>query len=278
VNVNHKMKFFTFKDTILGNRSMFIYGDTGDDIAMDVIDAAVNDHVAAENENSEEENDANEANNEFEVLNDRTNEAGVFTDTGIDVQKKTADDISFPVPHLIDDESFNQMIRTLNKQQRKYLLHVLNCHKLNKLPRYECVLGEAGVGKSRLIQTLHQTLLRFYNNQEGTNLESLKVLICAPTGKAAFNIKDITLHSAFVLPLNQYGAEMPPLSSSISNTILSKLHDLKLIIIDEISMVGIKQFGQINLRLQQIFRSNELFAGKSIYHNVGRFQPTSSSW
>ncbi|CAD6226275.1 GSCOCG00011863001-RA-CDS, partial [Cotesia congregata] len=90
-------------------------------------------------------------------------------------------------------------ICNLNEKQRKFLLHLLHCFKTKSLPLYHCVIGGAGVGKSRLIEAIYQTMLRFLNS-DSKNLESTKVLLCAPTGKAAFGIKGITLHAAFILP------------------------------------------------------------------------------
>lgn len=57
---------------------------------------------------------------------------------------------------------------------------------------------------------------------------------------------------------------MPKLSPSVSNTLACKLKSVKLIILDEISMLGSKTFYQINRRLQQIFHTNEPFAGISL--------------
>ena len=64
--------------------------------------------------------------------------------------------------------------------------------------------GGAGVGKSFLIEVLYQTLNRYYAHLPGNQPEFQKVLLTAPTGRAAHNIGGLTLHSAFDLPLNQY--------------------------------------------------------------------------
>ena len=64
--------------------------------------------------------------------------------------------------------------------------------------------------------------------------------MAAPTGKAVHNIHGMTLRSAFALPVIEFGGEIPNLSSDMLNTLRSKLLCLKLIVIDEISMVGSK--------------------------------------
>ncbi|CAD6216213.1 GSCOCG00011291001-RA-CDS, partial [Cotesia congregata] len=81
------------------------------------------------------------------------------------------------------------------------------------LPLYYCVMGGAGVGKSRLIEAIYQIMLRFFNF-ESNNLESTKILLCAPTGKAAFGIKGTTLHAAFILPLNQFDSRLKQIFQS----------------------------------------------------------------
>jgi ATP-dependent DNA helicase PIF1 len=126
------------------------------------------------------------------------------------------------------------------------------------------VLSFAGVGKSTLINAIVQSNLRMWNSIPGVDPSSAKVLICASTGKAAFNIGGTTLHQAFLLPLNQYAGPIPKLSDDKCNSLSSIMKDLKLVIIDEISMVSSDQLNQVNLRMQQIFRSNNYFGGKSV--------------
>jgi len=104
---------------------------------------------------------------------------------------------------------------------------------------YEYVGGGAGVGKSRLISTIFQSIIWRANKLPGAT-DSAKVLLC---GKAAFGIGGLTLHSVFSLPVNQTFGPLRPLSNDTLNTIHRKLIDIQLIIIDEISMVGSKMLG-----------------------------------
>jgi len=52
---------------------------------------------------------------------------------------------------------------------------------------YEYVGGGAGVGKSRLISTIFQSIT-WRANKLPRATDSVKVLLCAPTEKAAFGI------------------------------------------------------------------------------------------
>ena len=105
-------------------------------------------------------------------------------------------------------------------------------------------------------------------SRPGARLDEISVLLCAPTGIAAFNIGGATLHSTFILPYNQsssnYSSDLRPLSENIRTEIASKLFGVQLIICDELSMVSNLHLAFINERLQQIFRSKEIFGGKSL--------------
>ena len=127
-----------------------------------------------------------------------------------------------------------------------------------------------GVGKSTVIRVLYEGLVRFMNSLPGTKPDAIKVLLASPTGKAAFSIRGMTLHSAFALPVTEFNGEMPNLSSDVCNTLRSKLSCLKVIIIDEISMVGSKILSQVNNRLKAIMDNSLDFGGVSII-SVGDF-------
>ena len=81
------------------------------------------------------------------------------------------------------------------------------------------------------------------------NPDEINVIKAAPTGKAAVNIKGNTLHAAFKIPANK-GFVYCTLDSDRLNTIRTKLRKLKVLFIDEISMVGSGMFNFLNLRLQ----------------------------
>ena len=80
-------------------------------------------------------------------------------------------------------------------------------------------------------------------------------LLTAPTGVAAFNINGMTLHSAFLLGTAKYSLSQA-LNHDKLNTLRGTLSNLKLLIIDEISMVGSNMLLLIHKRLQQIMGIN----------------------
>lgn len=57
---------------------------------------------------------------------------------------------------------------------------------------------------------------------------------------------------------------MPALSNDVANTIREKLYAMKLLIIDEISMVGSTLLWRVDCRLRQIMGNNQPFGGVSV--------------
>ena len=173
----------------------------------------------------------------------------------------------FPLTGIIEESEYHKLITCLNEKQRNYVLHVLNSIKADS-QLLEYLSGGAGVGKSTAVKAIVQVLARYYTSRFGARLDEICVLLCAPTGIAAFNIGGATLHSTFILPYNQErgrdNGELRPLSENIRTEIASKLLGVKLVICDELSMVSNKHLAFINHRLQEIFRSTNVFGGKSV--------------
>ena len=105
------------------------------------------------------------------------------------------------------------------------------------------------------------------------------MLKVAPNGKAAFNIKGNTLHSAFKIPANR-GFQYCTLDADRLNTIRAQLKRLQVIFIDEISMVGSGMFNFLNLRLQQIMGTNTPFGALSVIAagNLFQLKPVFDNW
>ncbi|KAJ1528129.1 hypothetical protein ONE63_008043 [Megalurothrips usitatus] len=190
-----------------------------------------------------------------------------------DIQKELQDDsksetVKFTSPQKMNDSDFQNLFEKLNQDQRDYITHVTNHFKKSSKQMLHFLTGGAGVGKSLVINTLYQTLFRLLNSSPDSDPDIPKILLCAPTGKASFNIGGQTIHSAFKLPLNQ--KELNHLSSNISHTLSTKLHDLKVLIIDEISMVGQHILDMIDQRLRHLLCKDVPFGGVSVI-TVGDF-------
>ena len=89
------------------------------------------------------------------------------------------------------------------------------------------------------------------------------MLLLAPTAVAAVNIDGNTIHSGLGITCK---GQFFPLNDQLKASLRDKLSEVRIIIIDEISMVSRKLFIQLNHRLIGIFRCNKNipFAGLSV--------------
>ena len=73
------------------------------------------------------------------------------------------------------------------------------------------ITGGAGAGKSHLIKTLSHTAVNIFR-QISQNPEKPSVLLLAPTGIAAINIKGTKINSGLSIPVDNIGYNVTPLS------------------------------------------------------------------
>ena len=99
------------------------------------------------------------------------------------------------------------------------------------------VSGTAGTGKSFLIHCLKALL-------------QSRLRVAAPTGVAAFNVEGVTLHSLLQLPTR---GDFKDLGGDQLRRLQQQLVGVDYLVIDEMSMVGRKLFGQVDQRLRQAF-------------------------
>ena len=138
-------------------------------------------------------------------------------------------------------------------------------NELEPKPFQILLSGGAGVGKSFLVTPITEYLKRIlrYPSQ---NLDNPSVLVIAYTGKAVTNVNAITLHSAFNLPvksrLKLCGYQKP--SDETLHKLRNKYQYLKVLIIDEISMIGRETFEDLDLALKNIKQNLLQFGGVSL--------------
>jgi len=178
---------------------------------------------------------------------------------------------SLPTEELFNTVSyseFSKMVLSLNQEQRHVFQYVLDwcCKSLNNKiePFYLFCTGGAGVGKSHLIHTILQMTNRSLR-RPGDDPSQIVTHLSAPTGTAAYNIGGTTLHNSFLLPLTQSDKHTNLSGEKLSN-LRNQFSKLKILIIDEISMVSSNMLCQIHERLQAItgLPPNIPFGGISI--------------
>ncbi len=155
----------------------------------------------------------------------------------------------------ISHKELLEMIRQMNKKQYDILMYVRDwCLKTirgeNPEPFFIHLSGSAGVGKSHATTTIAHLVRKMLQPLcEEPNLEV--VFLSAFMGTAAFNVRGETLHSLFQLPLNM-SLTYAPLHNEARATLEAKLKGIKLLVVDEISMIKPSMLVYIHGRLKDV--------------------------
>ena len=147
------------------------------------------------------------------------------------------------------------------KQLQAYTIVRQHMEAINPPPLKMIISGTAGTGKSYLINYLRLLLQN-------------KVRVAGPTGVAAFNVDGHTFHSLLSLPTK---GDYKDLTGEHLHQMQQQLLQMEYLIIDEMSMVGRKIFGQVDKRLRQVFpnQADQLFGGCSclLFGDFGQLPP-----
>ncbi len=162
-------------------------------------------------------------------------------------------------------DDYTRMMRSLNTKQKAFIMYhrkwckdmVLALKSGKPFEPYRVFLsGPGGVGKSHVIKLVHYETARLFRCLGGMfEPGDLPVILTAFTGTAAFNVDGMTLHSAFSLPIGK--KQYCPLNNEKLNTIRSRLGKLRLLIIDEVSMVGADTLFHIHRRLEDLMQTSQ---------------------
>ena len=215
----------------------------------------------AEQENREAEEEGSKESEQFVYFNPSRVVEHRHYDIGIELQSTCSVPPVETTGILLPDDEYLTLLRSLNLRQREFFNHIVHWIKCKDEPVYAFLTGGAGVGKSVVIRALYQTLYRILNLKDGENPDDKRILLCAYMGFAAFNISGQTICSAFHKKMYK-GTNH--LSADELNTFRIKYRHLKVVIIDEISMVGNKMLSFIDTRLQQLTGSKAAFGGLSV--------------
>ena len=159
-------------------------------------------------------------------------------------------------------DSYQRVVLEMAVRQARGLVKARNGKNPLPTPPLVMVDGAAGSGKSFTINILKE-VVQLILQQPGNDPDCPHVLLCAPTGTAAVNIKGQTLHSAFGFT---FGDEHYSLSDKTRDTKRAHFKNLRFLIIDEISMVKADQLYQLDLRLREVtMRPNKLFGGVAVF-------------
>ena len=173
---------------------------------------------------------------------------------------------------LYDDEQILSLTRSLDYDQRRVLDIAVNFAKTivknKKISKHNTkaplvvIQGCAGSGKSHVIDAMTQQMEKIIRS-EGDDPTHPYILKAAFTGTAASNIKGQTLHNAFSF---KFGNEFTSLSDKSRDERRKLLENLKVIIIDEYSMLPSDMIYLIDLRLKEITQRKTVpFGGVAVF-------------
>uniref|UniRef100_A0A1X7SED2 ATP-dependent DNA helicase n=1 Tax=Amphimedon queenslandica TaxID=400682 RepID=A0A1X7SED2_AMPQE len=122
------------------------------------------------------------------------------------------------------------------------------------------ISGVGGTGKSFLIEAIKCLVDDIWHSK------SRKIMcLVAPTGIAAFNVGGLTIHRLFQLPIEHEGmtAGYWALNKEAQKRIKMTLKNLKITIVDEVSMVSSLNLAYLHLRLENMFGTDKWFGSKN---------------
>ena len=177
----------------------------------------------------------------------------------------------FRTIELPSDDELKARIQGLDIYQKEVVnIGVKYCKDLvkarcleNELPNPPLIMvhGGAGAGKSTVIKVL-ATLCTKLLQQEGDSVEQPHVLRTSLTGCASANIEGNTLHSTFSFP---FAKEYIPLKDKARDEKRAAFRNLRVLIVDEVSMMYSDMLYMLDLRLQEITMKYVPFGGISIF-------------
>ena len=173
---------------------------------------------------------------------------------------------------ISDKLAMHLSARKLDKEQRRVFDLIMafckNTRKAIENPKVPFpkppllkVHGGAGTGKSKVINDV-STWAEFWQRYEGNRDPSHPhVVKCAPTGKAALVIEGLTIHKAFGFC---FGDTHYAMSDERRKDVRAQLSELKIVVLDEMSMIKSDQLYQLHMRLVEITQNEENFGGISV--------------
>ena len=184
---------------------------------------------------------------------------GAFDGCAADNVQNAMDDLRHHHKNVYHNHSESQLesdYEMLNSDQKRIVNNV-TAAVCNDKSIHLVVSGQGGTGKTRVIEIVSRII-------SARLPEPLPVVVAAPTGLAAFNVGGTTLHRMLSLPV-EHGkpSDYRRLQVEELTTIRATLKGLRLLIVDEISMVSSLTLMFVHLRLTDIMSNNNLFGGIS---------------
>ena len=143
----------------------------------------------------------------------------------------------------------------MSQKEREDLLETIK-------PLRMFISGVGGTGKLFLIEAIKCLVDDIWHPKSG----EIMCAVVGPTDIATFNVGGQTIHRIFQLPIEHEGktAGYWVLNKEAQNRIKMTLKNLKIIIVDKVSMVSNLKIAYLHMRLEDIFGTDEWFGSKNI--------------
>ena len=160
--------------------------------------------------------------------------------------------------NIMDRQQFNDFMRLANDKQYELLQHCIHLNLTENPESLKLFLtGPAGCGKTFTVKLVMEIFNRFSPTDGYLNA----YIACATTGKAAVALDGLTYHTALSISPTRYY----PLSQEKQALYQTLFKYVKIVVIDEISMMGAEMLERIDRRLKEIKgRPDLLFGGVHI--------------
>jgi len=177
-----------------------------------------------------------------------------FLSSKIDEHENSKLAETLQIPHKPDGSTYE--LSDLTNEQSSIVCYFLKYIKTcflakpgEKIPQCHITLrGIAGSGKSTLIHTLSTAIKRMFKTNDA-------VLLCAPTGCAAFNIGGTTCHNAFGISVKKNQSQK--LSQKNMKRLKAKFKNVFALIIDERSMISAQLLSSIEKCFRDCMHNGE---------------------
>ena len=167
----------------------------------------------------------------------------------------------------MSNNEFLEKVSKLNSQQAKIFNDFCERIQLSfqeSDPFYLYIKGEAGTGKSFLLRLMIEFVNRLPKSS-GQELDKPVSLTIAPTGVAAYLVNGVTIESGLgMMPQQNSWRYYQNRNSSATSNLRFLYQDLRVIFLDEVSMVSSDKLTIMNFRLQEILGNTEFMGGVSV--------------
>ena len=177
-------------------------------------------------------------------------------------------------------DELKKKVNTLNSQQCQVFDDFLNQVVADKEQFFTYISGEAGTGKSYLLTTLIEGAKHMYR-KSGDKVDEPRVLVMAPSANAAYIVGRKTIHSALAIDATSNMYQSKPKSAAQQVNLTEQYHNLEMIFIDEVSMVGTNMLQSVHQSLCEIKGDkSKPFGGVSVIvsGDLHQLRPVGDNW